>query len=87
METASRVLRFAGGDGRKGESGLDFRCGRWSSCDLRACIDGAAMNVRINLSGLKDEQTEGDSAGKNGEIGAESEARYQDVRNMVENKL
>ena len=26
------------------------------------------MNVRINLSGLKDEETEGDSAGEIGEI-------------------
>ena len=45
------------------------------------------MNVRINLSGLKDEKLKVTLQEKMERLVAESEARYQGVRNTVENKL
>ena len=44
----------------------------------RACIEGAAMNVRINLSGLKDEKLKATLQEKMERLVAESEARYQE---------
>ena len=48
-------LRFAGGDGSKRE--IPRRFPTWALAFLRPALasDGAALNVRINLSGLKDE--------------------------------
>jgi glutamate formiminotransferase/formiminotetrahydrofolate cyclodeaminase len=54
---------------------------------LRACIDGAAMNVRINLAGLKDEKLKSALRKKTGEISAESESRFNGIRQVVETKL
>ena len=53
----------------------------------RACIEGAAMNVRINLSGLKDEETKATLQGKLERLAAESEGRFQSARELVEKKL
>jgi glutamate formiminotransferase/formiminotetrahydrofolate cyclodeaminase len=44
----------------------------------RACIEGAAMNVRINLSGLKDEKTRTTLQGKLERLAAESEGTLPD---------
>ena len=76
METASRVLRFAGEMAEKGNpaSISDVGVGLLAT---RACIDGAAMNVRINLSGLKDEKLKATLQEKMERLVAESEARYQ----------
>ena len=43
----------------------------------RACIEGAAMNVRINLSGLKDEKLKATLQEKMERLVAESEARFK----------
>ena len=49
METAIQVLRrFSAGDGGEGKSGVDLGRRSWPT-RTRACIEGAAMNVRINL--------------------------------------
>lgn len=53
----------------------------------RACIDGAGMNVRINLSGLKDEKTKDALGEKLDRLLRESETRYQRAREMVEKTL
>ena len=53
----------------------------------RACIEGAAMNVRINLSGLKDEKLKSTLQEKMERLVAESEARFKSVRELVEKKL
>ena len=53
----------------------------------RACIEGAAMNVRINLSGLKDEKVKADLNKRMNELRAESESRYQTAQAIVETKL
>lgn len=54
---------------------------------LRACIDGAAMNVRINLAGLKDETLKSSLQEKVRRISAESESEFRKTSQIVESKL
>ena len=54
---------------------------------VRACIEGAAMNVRINLAGLKDEGSKKDFQGRLATIRAESEAEFGKINRMVEARL
>ena len=53
----------------------------------RACIEGAAMNVRINLAGLKDERFKSAFVEKVRKISADSEARFKEINHVVEKKL
>jgi glutamate formiminotransferase / formiminotetrahydrofolate cyclodeaminase len=53
----------------------------------RACIEGAAMNVRINLSGLKDETVKSALREQMEKLLDQSEDCYQSGRQMVETKL
>jgi glutamate formiminotransferase/formiminotetrahydrofolate cyclodeaminase len=53
----------------------------------RACIEGAAMNVRINLAGLKDEKFKSAFVEKVRKISADSEARFKEIDHVVEKKL
>jgi len=53
----------------------------------RACIEGAAMNVRINLAGLKDEKFKSPFVEKVRKISADSEARFKEINHVVEKKL
>jgi glutamate formiminotransferase/formiminotetrahydrofolate cyclodeaminase len=54
---------------------------------LRACIDGAAMNVRINLAGLKDEKVKSSLQDKVHRISAESESEFKKIEQIVESKM
>jgi glutamate formiminotransferase/formiminotetrahydrofolate cyclodeaminase len=54
---------------------------------LRACIDGAALNVRINLSGLKDEKLKSTLLEKVRAISAESESEFKTIIQIVESKM
>ena len=54
---------------------------------VRACIGGAAMNVRINLGQLKDEKFRSALLKKIQQISADSEARFQEINQIVESKL
>lgn len=54
---------------------------------VRACIEGAAMNVRINLGTLKDEQFTSGAAAKLRKIRSASEARFIELQRIVESKL
>ncbi|MBA2430795.1 MAG: glutamate formimidoyltransferase [Chthoniobacterales bacterium] len=54
---------------------------------LRSGLEGAAMNVRINLAGLKDESFKSELATKLSQIRGESEAEYQRIMQIVESKL
>jgi formiminotetrahydrofolate cyclodeaminase len=45
------------------------------------------MNVRINLSGLKDEKVKSRLGDRMNELRAESEKRYQAAQAIVESKL
>jgi formiminotetrahydrofolate cyclodeaminase len=54
---------------------------------VRACIEGAAMNVRINLSGLKDEALSTSLRGKVQQVMGTSEGEFKRVSALVESKL
>ncbi|MBV9008635.1 MAG: glutamate formimidoyltransferase [Verrucomicrobia bacterium] len=52
-----------------------------------ACIEGAALNVRINLAGLQDQQFKFYIAQQASRIMAESGARFEAIRKVVDEKL
>ena len=54
---------------------------------VRACVEGAAMNVRINLSGLKDEKIKSDLREKLQQISVESESEFKKITQIVESKM
>jgi glutamate formiminotransferase len=54
---------------------------------VRASIGGAAMNVRINLGQLKDEKFRSALLKKVQQISADSDARFNKINQIVENKL
>ncbi|HKP04400.1 MAG TPA: glutamate formimidoyltransferase [Chthoniobacterales bacterium] len=54
---------------------------------LRACIEGAGMNVRINLAGLKDEQFKSALQDKLQKVSASSESEFRKIHSIVESKL
>jgi glutamate formiminotransferase/formiminotetrahydrofolate cyclodeaminase len=54
---------------------------------VRACIGGAAMNVRINLGQLKDEKFKSALLKKVNQITADSDARFGEINQIVESKL
>jgi glutamate formiminotransferase/formiminotetrahydrofolate cyclodeaminase len=54
---------------------------------VRACIDGAALNVRINLAGLKDEKVKSTLQERVRKIRAESDSAFKKIDQIVESKL
>ena len=54
---------------------------------VRACIDGAGMNVRINVANLKDEKGKTSLSNKVQVFTEESEARFKEISKLVEKKL
>jgi glutamate formiminotransferase/formiminotetrahydrofolate cyclodeaminase len=54
---------------------------------VRACVEGAGMNVRINLGGLKDESFKAQLQKSLQTIRAESDAEFERIRTIVESKL
>jgi len=53
----------------------------------RACIEGAAMNVRINLGSLKDEKVKSALREKLERISADSESTFRRIDQVVQSKL
>jgi glutamate formiminotransferase/formiminotetrahydrofolate cyclodeaminase len=53
----------------------------------RACIEGAALNVRINLAQLKDEKFKSAPAERVRNACADSAAKFEEISRVVENKL
>jgi len=53
----------------------------------RACIEGAALNVRINLTQLKDERFKSGLLKKVQQITADSDIRFNDISQLVAKKL
>ena len=53
----------------------------------RACIEGAALNVRINLGHLKDEKVKSDLSKKVEKLRADSESRFKQITQIVETKI
>src|SRR5213082_1625510 len=54
---------------------------------VRACIEGAGMNVRINIANLKDEKGKTSLSNKVQVFTEESEARFKEISKLVEKKL
>src|SRR5437016_9546174 len=86
METASKSYELLAEMADKGNpaSVSDVGVGALAT---RACIAGAALNVRINLASLKDEKFKAAMLQKVQQITTESETRFKKVTDIVEGKL
>lgn len=86
METAARGYGLLGEMAEKGNpaSISDVGVGLLA---VRACIEGAAMNVRINLGGLKDKSVSSSLREKMERIASESETEFKRLHAIVEGKL
>jgi glutamate formiminotransferase / formiminotetrahydrofolate cyclodeaminase len=86
METASKSYALLAEMAERGNpaSISDVGVGALAT---RACIEGAALNVRINLAQLKDEKFTTSLQDKIRKIDADSEAQFEAVIDVVERKL
>ena len=86
METASKSYQILGEMAEQGNpaSISDVGVGLLAS---RACIEGAAMNVRINLGTLKDESVKSALRERLQKIRDESESEFQRIDQIVQGKL
>jgi glutamate formiminotransferase/formiminotetrahydrofolate cyclodeaminase len=86
MEKASQAYQLLGEMAEKGNpaSISDVGVGLLA---VRACVEGAGMNVRINLAGLKDEKFRSSLQEKLQNIGAESESEFKRIIQVVEGKI
>jgi len=86
METAFKVYSLLGEMAENGNPASISDVGV-GTLAVRACIEGAAMNVRINLGGLKDEALKSSLREKMQRVAGESEAEFKRVHAIVESKL
>jgi glutamate formiminotransferase / formiminotetrahydrofolate cyclodeaminase len=86
METAFKAYALLGEMAEKGNPASISDVGV-GTLALHACIEGAAMNVRINLAGLKDEGLRSTLREKMQRVASESEAEFKRVHAIVETKL
>src|SRR6059036_2413599 len=86
METASRSYALLAEMAERGNpvSISDVGVGTLAT---RACIEGAALNVRINLGQLKDEKFKAAFVERVRKISADSDARFKEINDVVEEKL
>jgi glutamate formiminotransferase/formiminotetrahydrofolate cyclodeaminase len=86
METASKSYQLLSEMVEKGNpnSISDVGVGALAT---RACVEGAALNVRINLGQLKDEKFKSTLVEKVRKIGADSDAQFKKINQTVESKL
>lgn len=86
METASKSYQLLAEMAEKGNpaSISDVGVGLLA---LRACVNGAALNVRINLAGLKDEKLKAALLERVTGITAQSESRFKEITEIVESKV
>jgi glutamate formiminotransferase/formiminotetrahydrofolate cyclodeaminase len=86
METAFRSYQLLGEMAEHGNpaSVSDVGVGLLA---VRACIEGAGMNVRINLPGLKDDAAKSDLRQKFTRISRDSELEFARIYKIVEGKL
>jgi glutamate formiminotransferase / formiminotetrahydrofolate cyclodeaminase len=86
METASKSYELLSEMAERGNpaSISDVGVGALAT---RACVEGAAMNVRINLATLKDEKFKSMLLKKLQQTRAESEGQFKEISQIVERKL
>jgi glutamate formiminotransferase len=86
METASRAYPLLADMADKGNPASISDVGV-GALAVRACIDGAAMNVRINLAGLKDENFKASLREKMQRVAEDSDSEFKRIHAIVESKL
>ena len=86
METAARGYALLAEMAEKGNPASISDVGV-GLLGVRACIEGAAMNVRINLSGLKDQALSASLREKMQRLTGESESEFNRLHAIVESKL
>jgi glutamate formiminotransferase/formiminotetrahydrofolate cyclodeaminase len=86
METSFKAYQLLGEMAEKGNPASISDVGV-GTLAVHACIEGAAMNVRINLAGLKDEALRSSLREKMQRVASESEAEFNRVHAIVESKL
>jgi glutamate formiminotransferase/formiminotetrahydrofolate cyclodeaminase len=86
METASKSYELLAEMAERGNpaSVSDVGVGALAT---RACIEGAALNVRINLAQLKDERFKTNLQEKVRKMSADSEAQFRKINQVVEKQL
>jgi len=86
METASKSYELLSAMVEKGNpaSVSDVGVGALAT---RACVEGAALNVRINLASLKDEKFKSGLLKKVEQVSSQSNLRFKEISQAVENKL
>jgi glutamate formiminotransferase/formiminotetrahydrofolate cyclodeaminase len=86
METAMKAYQLLAEMADKGNPASISDVGV-GALAVRACIEGAAMNVRINLSGLKDEKVKSDLQERVRKVTADSESQFTKIHRVVEGKI
>jgi glutamate formiminotransferase/formiminotetrahydrofolate cyclodeaminase len=86
METASKSYELLIEMAEKGNPNSISDVGV-GICATRACIDGAALNVRINLGHLKDEEFRSVLHDKVREVQVNSESQFKKIDQIVQSKL
>jgi glutamate formiminotransferase/formiminotetrahydrofolate cyclodeaminase len=86
MEAAAETYKLLSEMGAKGNPASISDVGV-GALAVRACIEGAAMNVRINLSQLKDEEFKTRLRERVQEVSADSETQFEKIDQIVESKL
>jgi len=86
METAAKSYQLFFEMAEKGNpaSVSDVGVGAFAT---HACIEGAALNVKINLGQLKDEKFKSAFVERVRKISADSDARFKEINDVVEEKL
>jgi glutamate formiminotransferase / formiminotetrahydrofolate cyclodeaminase len=86
METASKSYEILSEMAQKGNpaSISDVGVGLLAT---RACVEGAALNVKINLAQLKDEKFKSDVSKKVQQTTADSDIRFNKISQVIEKKL
>src|SRR5205809_132946 len=86
MQTASKTYDLLGEMASKGNpaSISDVGVGLLA---VRACIDGAGMNVRINVANLKDKKIRSALSDKLQVFSGESDARFKKISKLVKKKF
>ena len=86
METAAKVYPLLADMAENGNPASISDVGV-AALAVRACIEGAAMNVQINLGQLKDEKVRSDLLRKVEKLREDSEAQFNRVQKSVARKL
>ena len=86
METAAKSYELLAEMAEKGNpaSVSDVGVGAGAT---RACIDGAALNVRINLAQLNDQKFKAELSEKVEKLRADSESNFKKIDQLVQSKI